>query len=142
MLFSDPRKLLKQIKKDVEQSFGVAIAKVNVELDRVIESGSEFADLGFSGQDIIDSERLKDSKVVSSSPNSVTFTYEPKSPENGYPYAPAVYEGFFAWGRKYIPGRPWTDRAVFNENPVKNMAFYLDNLGYNVTIVRDGITNQ
>lgn len=139
MKFKDPKKLIAQIKKDVAEARGVAIAKIDAELDRVIESEDEFSDLGFISQDIIDSGRLLDSKVISANPNGVTFTYDPVSPENGYHYGAAVYLGFFAWGKKYIPGRPWTIRAMKNENPTINLAIALEEMGYRVTIKSDGI---
>lgn len=138
MRFSDPNKLIAKIKKDVADASAEAIAKVDQELDRVISSDSEFSDLGFSAQDIIDTERLFNSKVIAATPDGVTFTYDPVSPENGYHYAPAVFLGFFAWGKKYIPGRPWTHRAVRNENPVTNIAAALESQGYQVRIKRDG----
>ena len=139
MKFKDPKKLIAQLKKDVAEARGVAIAKVNLELDRVIESEGEFSDLGFIDQDIIDTGRLRDSKVISANPNGVTFSYDPVSPENGYHYGAAIFFGFFAWGKKYIPGRPWTIRAIKNENPTINMASYLEDMGYQVTIRQDGI---
>jgi len=137
--FKNLKALTDQIKKDVTAARATAIAKIDIELDRVIESESEFSDLGFISQDIVDTGRLRDSKVISANPNGVTFTYAPVSPENGYPYAPAVFNGFFAWGKKYIPGRPWTLRAVRNENPVTNVKAALEEMGYGVRIVNNGI---
>lgn len=139
MKFKDPKKLIAQIKKDVSEARGVAIAKLDIELDRVIESEKEFSDLGFISQDIVDTGRLRDSKVISANPNGVTFSYDPVSPDNGYHYGNAIFFGFFAWGKKYIPGRPWTIRAVKNEDPVLNMANFLEDLGYQVTINYDGV---
>jgi len=137
--FTNIKDLARQITKDVNEAHGKAVAKVDVELDRVIESLDEFSDLGFIDHDIVDTGRLRDSKVITAKPNSVTFTYAPVSPENGYPYAPAVFHGFFAWGKKYIPGRPWTVRAVKNENPTGNIAIALEEMGYGVTVKNDGV---
>lgn len=139
MKFKDPNKLIAKLKKDVAEARGTAIAKIDSELDRVIESMSEFSDLGFVDQDIVDTGRLRDSKIIQANPDGVTFTYAPKSPENGYPYAPAVFLGYFAWGKKYIPGRPWTIRALKNENPVRNIADELESMGYDVKVRFDGI---
>lgn len=141
MKFKDPRKLIAKIKQDVEDASATAIAKVNVELDRVIESLDEFSDLGFVSQDIVDTGRLRDSKIITANPNGVTFSYAPVSPENGYPYAPAVYLGFFAWGKYWVEGRPWTLRAIKNENPTVNLVNALTDKGYNVNIKYDGVRN-
>lgn len=139
MKFKDPRKLIAQLKKDVEDATAIATSKIDSELDRVIESLDEFSDLGFVSQDIVDTGRLRDSKVITANPNGVTFSYEPKSPENGFPYAPAIYLGFFAWGKYWVEGRPFTLRAVKNENPTVNIADVLADKGYNVNIKYDGV---
>jgi hypothetical protein len=137
--FKDPKKLIAHIKKDVKEAFGVAIARLDAEMDRVIVDENEFSDLGFLGQDIVDTGRLRDSKVINANPNGVTFSYDPVSPENGFHYGAAVWLGFWAFGKKYIPGRPWTIRAAINESPVVNMADELEKMGYNVKIKYDGI---
>ena len=137
--FTDPRELIKHLEKDVAEARGQAIATYDAELDRVIQSPDEFSDLGFDGQDIIDTSRLFDSKVISANPDGVTFSYDPVDPETGYHYAAAVFYGFFAYGRKYIPGRRWTIRALKNENPVVNMVTSLKAMGYNARVVSDQI---
>lgn len=137
MKFKDPSKLIAQLQKDVQEATGEAIAKVDLELDRVIESESEFQDLGFVEQDIVDTGRLRDSKVITATPNGVTFSYDPVNPDDGYHYASAIFLGFNV-GRKYIPGRPWTNRAVKNENPTVNVAEHLRGLGYKVRTRYDG----
>lgn len=138
MKFKNINQLKAKLKQDVKEARAQAIAKVNIELDRVIESEVEFSDLGFLGQDIVDTGRLRDSKVVNANPNGVTFTYDPVSPENGYHYGAAVWLGFWAFGKKYIPGRPWTLRAVQNENPLENTVVALENMGYSVKVKQDG----
>lgn len=137
--FKNINQLKAKLKQDVKEARAQAIAKVSIELDRVIESEVEFSDLGFLGQDIVDTGRLRDSKVIAPNPDGVTFTYDPVSPENGYHYGAAVWLGFWAFGKKYIPGRPWTLRAVKNENPTVNVAQALEDMGYDVRIRFDGV---
>lgn len=137
MKFKDPNKLIAQLRKDAKEAIGEAVAKIDVELDRVIESESEFQDLGFVEQDIVDTGRLRDSKVITETSDGVTFSYDPVNPSSGYHYASAVFLGFNV-GNKYIPGRPWTNRAVKNENPITNVAAYFRDLGYKVEIKQDG----
>lgn len=137
--FTDPQKLINHLKKDLVEARAKAIAKVDAELDRVIESPSEFADLGFDGQDIVDTSRLLKSKIITADPNGVTFGYDPVDPDSGYHYAAAVYFGFFAFGKKYIPGRRWTIRSVKNENPVLNMVDSLKGMGYDARVALNNI---
>lgn len=135
--FKNPKELIAKLRQDVAEATAQAIAKVDIELDRVIESEDEFSDLGFLGQDIVDTGRLRDSKVITANPNGVTFTYDPVAPENGYHYGPAIWLGFWV-GQKYITGRPWTLRAVQNENPVTNTVTALREMGYKVKVKNDG----
>lgn len=137
MKFKDPKKLIAHLRKDLEDAHGKAVAKISTELDRVIESDNEFSDRGFKDQDIIDTGRLHDSKIVDTNGTHTTFTYDPQDPDTGEKYAAAVWLGF-AYGRKYIPGRPWTLRAVKNENPTQNVAEALEAKGYDVQVVNDG----
>jgi hypothetical protein len=136
--FKNPRQLIAKLQQDVAEATAQAIAKVDAELDRVITDENEFTDLGFIDQDIVDTGRLRDSKVITANPNGVTFTYDPVAPENGYHYGAAIWNGFWAFGRTYVPGRPWTLRAIQNENPVDNTIAALQEMGYKVKLKSDG----
>lgn len=131
---------------DVEQiileAFGQVVADYNVYVDEIIESTEEFGDLGFTGQDIIDTGRLKDSKMVDATNTEASFEWSPKSPENGFSYAPAVWAGFYPYGgEKFVPGRHWPERAAkqLNESGV-TQAFvdYLRQHGLEAEILVNG----
>jgi hypothetical protein len=130
---------------DVEQiileAFGQVVADYNVYVDEIIESTEEFGDLGFTGQDIIDTGRLKDSKIVDANATDASFEWQPKSPENGFSYAPAVWAGFYSRGGNFIPGRHWPERAAkqLNESGV-TLAFveYLRQQGLNAQVLLNG----
>lgn len=128
-----------QIKADIQDSFAELVANLNEEFDEVITSESEFSDLGFAGQDIVDTGRLRDSKIVAVSSDTANFSWNPKDPRSGYPYAKAVQSGFFAYGKKYIPGRPWDLRAVANVDPISLIAGELRLKGYKVKIKKNGL---
>ena len=98
----------------------------------MIESTDEFSDLGFSGQDIVDTGRLRDSMIVDSSKDKLTVTWLPKNPKNNFPYAAAVWSGYFAFGKKYIPGRKWDLKAIDNVNIAQSLADKLEAKGYNI----------
>lgn len=131
--------ILKKLKKDLkEKVFPDLVARYDLESDRVIEDPNEFANLGFVDQDIIDTGRLLKSKIIEPQGSlSIRFSWDPVSPENGYRYASAVWWGFSAWGKKFIPGRPWSDRAAYNIDPVNSTAKHLQKLGYDAKVVRD-----
>lgn len=129
------KKLEKLLK---EKIFPEIVARYDIESDRVIEDPNEFANLGFVDWDIVDTGRLLKSKIISVEGDlGVRFSWDPVSPENGYHYASAVYHGFHAWGKKYIPGRPWSERAAHNIEPVKFIAKELSRAGYKVKVLRD-----
>lgn len=111
------------------------------EVNRVIESENEFSDQGFVGQDIIDTGNLQRSLKVNGGniPGGyeISFSWEPRDPDSGYPYAPAVWSGFFAWGKKYIPARHWDTRAAKNIKIVKSFADQLKKRGIKVLSVID-----
>lgn len=122
----------KAISNKVEESVAIIHAEYNVIVDQVIESLSEFADLGFDGQDIIDTGRLLNSKTIETSGSIDTelvaeWEWDPIDPESGHHYARAVYYGFFAFGRHYVPGRPWARRAMENLNPQSRLRQLLEN---------------
>jgi len=125
---------LDSVIKEIKESWGQVIAEVNEELDAVIEDEMAFSDLGFNGQDIIDSGRLLNSKVVEINEDKAEFSWNPHSPENGYPYAPGVRAGFWAYGKKYIPGRDWPGRAIERVNPVNSLAQKLKKKGFSVKV--------
>lgn len=131
---------------DVEQlileAFGQVVADYNVYVDEIIESTEEFGDLGFTGQDIIDTGRLRDSKIVDATATEASFEWNPKSPKNGYGYGAAVWTGYNAWGgNKFVPGRHWPERAAkkLNESGV-TIAFveYLRKQGINAQVLING----
>lgn len=112
-----------QLKAKIRESFGEVVSTLNDEYDAVIEDPNEFSNLGFYDQDIIDTGRFLDSKIlnVQTVGDRVTayWIWNPKDPETGYHYAAALYVGFMAYGKKWIPGRPWVDRAVERVDPTK-----------------------
>ncbi|MDJ0712920.1 MAG: hypothetical protein QNJ54_01710 [Prochloraceae cyanobacterium] len=135
----DKSKLLKRLNKDVKKIYADVVAKYNLEVDRVITDPNEFANLGFVEQDIVDTGRLRDSKIIETQGElSTRFSWDPVDPETGYHYASAVFWGFNAYGgSKFVPGRPWSERAVYNHDPVNYFAARLKKAGYNAKVVRD-----
>lgn len=130
------KQLYKRIEKDITESFAEVQTAIDIETDRVIESSDEFSDLGFTDQDIVDTGRLLNSKVVESKEREIKFSWNPVDPESGAAYAGYVWTGFSA-GNKYIPGRKWDLRAVSNVKPAKILSEELEKKGYNVTKVED-----
>lgn len=107
----------RKFKSAIVESFAAVIETLNDEYDAVIEDLNEFADLGFVDWDIVDTGRLRDSKQLdvrteANGDLNATWDWNPHDPETGYPYAAAVYSGFNAYGKRYIPGRPWPERAI------------------------------
>jgi hypothetical protein len=131
-----------EVEQMILEAFGQTVADYNVFVDEIIESTEEFGDLGFTGQDIIDTGRLKDSKMVDSTETETSFEWSPKSPENGFSYAPAVWAGFYPWGReKFVPGRHWPERAAIklnDEGVTKTFVNYLRQQGLNAEILSNG----
>jgi hypothetical protein len=112
MKFKRNERGINDLKAKIREAFGATMAVLDIEYDDVIESEVVFSDLGFVGQDIVDTARFLKSKTLTVRQDSVVWEWNPKSPETGYPYAAALYTGFWAFGKKYIPGRPWADRAI------------------------------
>lgn len=131
-----------EIEQLIQEAFGQTVADYNEYVDSIIESTEEFGDSGFSGQDIIDTGRLKDSKIVDATANQASFEWSPKSPENGFPYAPVVWTGFHPYGReKFVPGRHWPERAArkLNDTGVtRTFVAYLQSQGLKAEIVNNG----
>lgn len=113
---------LNQVLKAVEEGFGDAVAALDKEYIDVIEDPNEFGDLGFRNQDIVDTGRFRDSQKVIETRTAhgvdVKWHWNPVDPETGLHYAPHLYTGF-AVGPKWIPGRPWPERAVKRADPGK-----------------------
>lgn len=129
MGFKRSQKGVNELKGKIREAFGSTMGVLNQEFDDVIESEVAFADLGFNGQDIVDTGRFLDSKVISGSQDMVRWEWNPRNPDNGYQYAAALYAGFMAFGKKYVPGRPWTDRAIENVNLPEWLNYELDQMG-------------
>ena len=114
---------LNQVLKAVEEGFGDAVAALDKEYVDVIEDPNEFGDLGFRNQDIVDTGRFRESQKVIEERTEhgveVKWHWNPVDPESGYQYAPALYAGYSAFGKKWIPGRPWPERAVKRVDPGK-----------------------
>lgn len=131
--------LKKALAKDVKKAARKVYANLEEEVDRVIESDSEFSDLGFK-KNIVLSGRLRDSRIsdIQEKGESITYesTWDPANPDNGYHYATAVHEGFFAWGHTYIPGRPWTERTIENIPPESELVKELKKLGYDAKVTK------
>ena len=115
-----------KFKAQIADAFATTIATIDEEMDAVIEDSNEFSDLGFDDQDIVDTGRLRDSKLlnVQTEDDGITaeWTWNPHDPETGYAYAMAVYAGFNAFGKKQIPGRPWPERAIERVDVLKSLA--------------------
>ncbi|QSJ14596.1 hypothetical protein JYQ62_22110 [Nostoc sp. UHCC 0702] len=121
---------INELKGQIQEAFALTMGVLDLEFDDVIESDNAFADRGFVNWDIVDTGRFLKSKTIASpSPNLVRWEWNPKNPKNSYPYAAALYTGFMAFGKQYIPGRPWTDRAIERVNVPEWMAFELWKMG-------------
>ena len=104
-----------EVKKAVTRLVNEYLREVN----RVIESDSEFADLGFIGQDIVDTRRFLESRKVNKveTKNKVRHEiyWDATDPRTGFPYPEAIWTGFFAYGgSKWIEGRRFDTRAWKN----------------------------
>lgn len=128
-----------QVNAAINEAFAEVIAVVNEEFDAVISSEDEFGDLGFVGQDIIDTGRLLNSKQVNVENGRAEWSWNPTSPDTGVPYAAAVRNGFFAFGRKYIPGRHWDTRAIKRADPVSLLVDELEKRGIDAKVKQNNI---
>ena len=139
---------LRRLKQVIAECLAEVAAEYETEVNRVIESENEFADLGFVSQDIVDTGRLKNSLVVETRAgegdlvSEISFSWEPRSTENNYPYAPAVWMGFFAFGGpKFIPGRHWDTRAAKNIQIVRRFGDRLTRKGIKVVGIVDNTSS-
>ena len=122
-----------QLQKALAEAFGQAMADLDGEFDRVIEDPNEFSDLGFTDQDIVDTGRFRDSKTLNAEGNSASWNWNPTDPDTGDQYALGLYTGFLAFGRRWVPGRPWPERAIDNLDVPQKIADYLGEMGIEAT---------
>lgn len=124
-----------QINRVINDAWGSVVATVGDEMQAVIMDPTEFADLGFTDQDIVLTGRLRDSQVVSVSENRAEWSWDPHGTD-GYPYAASVYAGFNAYGGpKYVPGRNWPERGIDRTNVPKALAAELHLRGVESRVV-------
>lgn len=133
----------KQLKKAVKNAMKKTSVAYIKEVDKTIKSTTEF----IPGQDIIDTGNLLRSLEVSVKQDTgriiIQYAYKwaPVNPKNGFAYAVAVWMGFFAFGRKFIPPRPWDTRAAKNLKVVNKFAANLKAEGVKVTKVVSNINS-
>lgn len=133
--------MLNNIEALAQEAFAQVVADYNVHVDEVIESLDAFTDLGFTDHDIVDTGRLRDSKLVNIGTNFAEFEWSPRSPETGFFYAPAVWVGFISYAGNYIPGRHWPERSAQTLNNQGITASFADKLkeqGLDVEILVNG----
>ena len=103
------------IKLKIKDCFAQTVDALDEMQDQVIKDPWEFADLGFLDQDIVDTGRLHDSKIVETvdEENVVTtrYVWNPINPEDGRAYAGDVLVGFTSYAGNFIPGRDWPNRS-------------------------------
>jgi hypothetical protein len=132
---------LNNLEELAQEAFSQVVEEYSLWVDATIESLDAFSDLGFSDWDIVDTGRLLESKAVNSQDNEVEFEWSPRDPETGLFYAPRVWAGFLAYGRKYIPGRHWPERAAQTLNDKGVTATFVDLLkaqGLDAEIIING----
>jgi len=117
------------IKLKIKDSFGQTVATLDKVQDQVIKDPLEFADLGFLDQDIVDTGRLHNSKIVETIDEgnlvSVRYVWNPIDPEDGRAYAGDVLVGFTSYAGNFVPGRDWPNRAAEKLN---TYAFFVETL--------------
>lgn len=127
--------LRRKIEKDLKDSLGRWAAEYNEEVDRVITTEGIFP--AFPDSDIVLSGRLRDSKQIDAKGLEISFLWNPINPDNGFAYAPAVWSGFFAFGKYYVAGRQWDIFTLENFAPLDIIVTAeLALKGYNVRIKR------
>ncbi len=124
----------KQLKKAVKRAMAKTAVEYTKQVDKTIKSTTEF----IPGQDIIDTGNLLRSLEISVRQDSgrmiVQYAYKwaPINPKTGFAYAVAVWTGFFAFGRKFIPPRPWDTRTAKRMRVVHLFAMNLEIEGVKV----------
>ncbi len=137
----------RELRSIVKEAMGEVYAEYNVEVDRVIESLNEFADLGFIDQDIIDTGRFLNSKLITTREDigrlitEMEVEWSPQSPDNGAYYAPYLWRGYFAWGKKFIQGRHFDTRAAKNIDVTRNFVEKLRQKGVKAEIIFDNTSS-
>ncbi len=132
-----------QLKKAVKRAMAKTSIEYIKEVDKTIKSTTEF----IPGQDIIDTGNLLRSLQASIKQDSgriiIQYAYKwaPVNPKNGFAYAVAVWMGYFAFGRKFIPPRPWDTRAAKNLRVVHRFATNLKAEGVKVTRVVSNLSS-
>jgi hypothetical protein len=112
MKFKVNPKGLKAVKQGANEAWGETMAALELKMEEVIRDPNAFSEQGFVEQDIVDTERFVNSQQVQVVGGVTSFSWNPHDPETGYPYAPALYAGFMAYGKKWIPARHWPEKAI------------------------------
>ena len=123
---------MEELDNILTEAFANITEALTDEFTVVIEEIGAFPQMPSS--DIVDTGRLRDSLIIDTDNYNCKWEWEPKNPDNGYPYAPAVYSGFLAYGKKPIPGRHWPEKAMKRLDPVLGFAAELELQGIPVKI--------
>ncbi len=126
---------MEEIDKILAEAFANLVEVLTDEFTVVIEEIGAFPQMPNS--DIIDTGRLRDSIIIDTDNYKTKWEWGPRNPDNGYPYAPAVYSGFLAYGKKPIPGRHWPEKAMKRVDPVSAFSAELELMGIKVSIVEN-----
>lgn len=98
----------------VENAFEEYVGELAQECTNVIEDPNAFSDIGLVDHDIVWTGQLRDSQQVTDESEGrkriLRLSWDPVS-DNGFHYAPLVYNGFVA-GTKYYPPRHWPEMAA------------------------------
>ena len=129
------RALKAKVEPIVEECLADTIAKVNETYDEVIEddSGKYFPD--FPGQDIVDTSRFLNSKMVDASRFHASWSWDPVDPDTGFHYARGLLVGFWAYGKKWIDGRDWIKATMNEVRPVSDLAEGLASKGLDAKVI-------
>lgn len=123
----------KALKQAIAKAYQETIEELGSEVTEVISDPNEFSAEGFTDQDIIDSGRFKESQELNFPTQfQATFKWDPIDPETGFHYGAALFTGFWAWGRTFIPGREYPYAAIRRNKPVQRLAYKLRDLGLKV----------
>lgn len=125
------------VRKLIEDAWAQVVADLDVEYIKVIDDPNEFADEGFTNQDIVDTERFRDSQTVDAKDFKAKWSWHPVDPKTGYEYAPDLYYGFLAFGKYWIPGRHWPERAIRRVDPVAKLVAELNKRGIPAQVIRN-----
>lgn len=129
MKFKLNPKGLKKVKDGANEAWADTMASLELKMEEVIRDPFAFSEEGFADQDIVDTERFVNSQQVNVRDGIASFSWNPHDPETGYPYAPALYSGFLAYGKKWIPGRHWPEKAIDELDVAENFKENLSERG-------------